>query len=154
MFSREALFAKNKAEWDARYADLNDRELQLGSSFDWTSEFVSPNGLNTTSWGTTAVVEELEYAGRHCCRLRYAYGSNPAGLRDLTKRVIQGMEIRAETRDWDLSGEGERILEPDTMMIHSESTWRKGRTAIGMPGIGNAKVEFEETRNWVYKYEL
>jgi hypothetical protein len=43
MFSREALFAKNKAEWDARYADLNGRELNWGSSFDWTSQFVSPN---------------------------------------------------------------------------------------------------------------
>ena len=44
MFTREALLAKSKAEWDARYADLIGRELRVGDSFDWTSEFQSPNG--------------------------------------------------------------------------------------------------------------
>jgi hypothetical protein len=152
MFSREALFARNKAEWDARYADLNGRELNWGSSFDWTSQFVSPNGMNATFWGTTVLMEEVEDGGRHCCKLRYAYGSNPAGLRELTDRLIKSMEIRSEMSRWELAGEGERTVEPDTMMIHSESLWRKGTMAVMMPGIGRTAMDFEETTTWASTY--
>jgi hypothetical protein len=152
MFSKEALFAKNKAEWDGRYADLHGRELAWGGSFDWHGEFESPNGLSMKFWGTTVLAEELEVAGRHCARLRYAYGSNPEGVKALTDRLLRGMEIRGETADWELSGEGERIVEPETMMIHSETTTRKGTIRFDLPGIGSTAAAFEEMRSWTYAY--
>ena len=153
MFSKEALFAKNKAEWDGRYADLAGRELQWGSSFDWTSEFISPNGVSATCWGTTALIEELECAGRKCCRLRYAYGSNPEGVRAITERLINAMDIRATLSPWELAGEGERVVEADTMLIHSERLWRTADMALMMPGIGRGISRFEESRTWAYTYE-
>jgi hypothetical protein len=115
--------------------------------------FCIPQSAERYIWSTTALIEDLEYAGRHCCT-RYAYGSNPAGLRELTNRLINGMEIRAERSGWELSGEGERILELETMMIHSETLWRKGSTAVVMPGIGSTAMDFQETQNWAYNHEV
>jgi hypothetical protein len=59
LFSKEALFARNKAEWDGRYADLVGRDLDWGDSFDWTGEFVLPTGLKAKFLGTTALIDEL-----------------------------------------------------------------------------------------------
>jgi hypothetical protein len=153
LFSKEALFAKNKAEWDGRYADLVGRELEWGDSFHWTSEFMSPAGIYATYQGTTVVAEVFEREHRQCCRLRYAYGSKLEGASKLVERLFEGLDVRGEMKEWDLAGAGERIVEPATMMIHSEETWRSGKAMLTFNAVSGL-TRFDETRTWIYEYGI
>lgn len=99
----ESVLAREKAEWKSRIGDYSGKTFEIGSS--WTAEapLALPSGGEVQLRTHTVLAERVKCGGdRDCVRLRFRYESDaPPGTPKVT-------------------GTGERVIAPSTMLIYSE----------------------------------
>lgn len=96
-FAPESILAREKVEWDARIGDYTGKTFELGSSWVTEAPLALPSG-GEVQLRTRTELERTKCGDRDCVRLRFRYDSD-------TPRI---------------TGTGERIIDPSTMLIYSE----------------------------------
>lgn len=150
LVNEEAMVAKERAEWAGRIGDFAGQSFELGSS--WTSEapFALPTGEEIQFYTRTEIAEKARCGDKDCVRIRFRYDTDASAL---GAKVGQSMnEISKEAggpevqiKKMTITGGGERLIDPATMLIHSETLER----TTNMEGMGVST----EKREYTFDYQ-
>lgn len=121
----QAMDKRERAEWNGRIGDFAAGAMRIGQTVTATSDFVMPTGQALKYETAITLVERVKHAGRDCVRIKFEYRTTDAG------------PIK-------VSGGGERVIEPATLLIHSEELTR----VMDMGPMGKQT----ETRKYSYEY--
>jgi hypothetical protein len=151
MLSPEALLARAKGEWDARVSGYDGAEIAVGETLTGQEAFPLPNGGSVTYYNVLRL-EELVPCGEHnCARFVFKYDTDSEGLRQMLGDAFEPMpEVAIEGVS--VTGGGERIIDPDTLLVHSEVNERTITFAGTFPGQPDASGSRYEKREYSYDY--
>lgn len=97
----ESILEREKAEWKSRIGDYTGKTFEIGSSWTTEAPLALPSG-GEVQLRTHTTLERATCGDRDCVRLRFRYDSD-------TPKV---------------TGKGERVIDPSTMLIYSDWTER------------------------------
>ena len=93
-----------------------------------------------------------------CVQINFSYSSEPGSLNPAFGRLMAGLSRVAglpasiQIDDIGITGEGQRLVDPDTMLIDSETLNRTTRIRMRLPGRGSGTATFTETREYRFDY--
>jgi len=154
----ETLRNRDAAEWNERIGDFIGKMIRLGDSWAGVDSFPLPNGETIAYYSLTRFPEQVKCGNRDCLRLQFDYNSDASALsklvnRDLAKLLGQPAESLPPTSSAaKISGFGERLVDPHTMLIYSETVERTLTAKTTMPGQGDVDMTQTERREYKYDY--
>lgn len=153
--NEEAMVAREKAEWAGRIGDFSGNTLELGSSWTSASPFDLPSGEQIRFYTRTDVVGKERCGARDCVRIRFRYDTDASALGAVAQKMVREVAAAAGApRDsteavkvgrMGLSGGGERLVDPATLLVHAETLER----TITMEGGATVR----ETREYSFEFE-
>lgn len=152
MLTPEVLLNRMRVEWSGRIADFAGAELEVGETITSESDFPLPYG-GTIRYFNAVRLEELVPCGeKQCAKIVYSYDTDADALSDFVGRTLEGTGGPAPS-DARVSGGGSRVIDPDTLLIHSETQ----RRTIVMQVTSRQRdrtftIRREETREYTYDY--
>ena len=153
LFNAESLRKRDLAEWKDRVEQFAGRTVRIGEA--WTSRENVPltGGGRVVAHVATLFAGWKECPGGRCLQIRYFYDSDPAKLVERVNRVSEGAlketpAASAESSKAVLHGEGERVVNPDTLRIASEKTTRTLRADVPIAGKSAQPIEVVETSEY------
>lgn len=157
VLNEETMINKAKAEWNGRIGDFLGEDAGVGSSWAGISEYELPNGGAIKYYSATKVADTVECGKFECVRIEFSYTTDKDELsrflKNTTKNIVEGLaEIEMDVNVVELSGGGERIIEPSTMRIHSEKIDRVMKMQIQAPGQGQQEAVVEESSEFTFEY--
>lgn len=96
-FDQESILAREKVEWSSRIGDFTGKTFEIGSSWTTEAPLALPSG-GEVQLRTHTTLERATCGDGDCVRLQFRYESDAPKV----------------------SGTGERVIDPSTMLIHSE----------------------------------
>lgn len=159
LLNEEALVNKETAEWNGRIGDFAGAQVSIGDVFTSVSEFPLPTG-ESVKYYTATKIEEKAHCGNHnCVKIAFSYNSNPEALKEFVGDAIQDIAQSAGKSDVNFSlsqveitGEGERLIDPTTMLIYSELIKRNMQMEMEVPGQGKLPTTQIEERKYIFEY--
>lgn len=123
--NEEGMVAREKAEWAGRIGDFSGNTLELGASWTATSPFDLPSGEQIQFYTRTDLVGKEKCGARDCVRIRFRYDTDAAALGAVAGKVVQEVAgATVKVGKMGLSGSGERLVDPDTLLVHAETLER------------------------------
>ncbi|MFC2129832.1 hypothetical protein ACFLSQ_00200 [Bacteroidota bacterium] len=157
--NEEAMINKAKAEWNARISDFAGQSVQIGNMFSGEGKFPLPNGEKLTFFSVVKVADTVEFEGRKCVKIEFKNSSTPE---DLALFMGYSVEETSQIFNFDanhglrtsiiLNGHGERIIDPNTMLIYSEKTFRRVEMKTEEMGDESKTITTLETKEYIYEY--
>ncbi|HWM93254.1 MAG TPA: hypothetical protein VN493_21000 [Thermoanaerobaculia bacterium] len=136
--------------WAGRISDFTGQSFELGSS--WTAEvpFALPSGEEIQFYTRTEIAEKVRCGDKDCVRIRFRYDSDASAMgakigqsvSEIAKGV-GGPEVQIKKMTF--TGGGERLIDPATMLIYSETLER----TMNMEGMGIST----EKREYTFDYQ-
>ncbi|MBE7557447.1 hypothetical protein HS125_00275 [bacterium] len=115
---REENYRRERREaWDQRYGRMVGKRGKLGDSWRVSDEYLLPGDRRLVFHITTKLVEKLRCADHDCVRLEFFYHSTPEP-RSATWEIP--FIPPTQVKESEITGWGERILDPSTMLIYLE----------------------------------
>lgn len=107
----ESYIGPLREDWEIRYGQLLGRRLAPGDSWRKPDEYLLPAGNTLVFYLSTRVAEKVRVEGRDCLRLEFFYHSAPEpATPDLSAPITRS----------EIFGGGERIVDPDTLLLYGE----------------------------------
>lgn len=160
LLSEEAMVNRAAAEWDGRISSFVGRRGRIGENGATTSQFDLPAGGAVTFYTATTLAEALKVGGRDCVRIRFAYNTDPAALQqtlgktldELAKAIGDAAGKVPTVSGVEIVGSGERVIDPATMLIYSESLTRTIKMRMESPGQEAVWTTMQEKREYSFTY--
>ncbi len=165
LLNEAALAARDKAEWNARYADFAEGTFKIGAVVDAKTPYQLPNGEKIEYTIRTRLPGWTDCPAGRCVRIEQVFESDAQALARLVdgfvNNVAAGVSGTATTRPplpkagptVRISGSMTRIIDPKTMLIYSERMERTVTMPFQIPGQGQVASEQKELRVYTYSYE-
>jgi len=122
----QELSSKAAAEWESRIEGLVGTEAHLGDAWVDAREYPLPTGGKAVYYVRTKIESTQPCGNQECVKIVFRYATEAADLETegRTGGRNPSAKLSPDPRKAGLKirGFGTRILEPDTMMIHSESS--------------------------------
>lgn len=156
------LVAQQKAEWNARYADFSGGTFKVGDVLEVQAPQRLPNGETIHYTIRTRFPGWEPCPAGTCIRVVQVYESDAAALAALTEGVVGNvaraasapqMAPRVERSGARITGSLSRLIDPKTMLIHSEQVKRTISLQVQAPGQAPMPTVQEESRTYTYRYE-
>ncbi|MDO8586295.1 MAG: hypothetical protein Q7T82_04585 [Armatimonadota bacterium] len=153
----EGLIAKNITEWNGRIADFVGRKAKVGDVWATTSEAGSPLSGSMPMPTKIKFVGMMKYRRKDCVRISYrnsaGSGSMQQYLQDIMDRTSASSgNPRSRVLRVQVAAQGERLIDPATMLIYTESLTRTFNVTTQTPGQKNTTVSSVEKRQDRYDY--
>lgn len=159
ILNEEALVNKEVAEWNGQIGGLIGRTARLGEAWTSSDDYALPSGEVIRFYTVNRFAEWVKHGARDYVRMVFYYDSDPEGLRGfLDETVGEMMEAAGVTGEKPqfsgvkLVGEGERLIDPATMLMHSETVSRTITFESDTPGLGRTTTVVFETREITFDY--
>lgn len=158
LLSEEALVNKAKTEWSGRIEDFSDATVKIGDVFTASLPFLLPTGESITYYTVIKIAGQEKCGTRTCLKIETAYNSKPEALAKFAGKVIDKIMSEAKSKERvavsgaEINGEVERLIDPETMLIYSETINRTIKMQVEIPGQGKANTVSEEKRVYSYEY--
>lgn len=158
VLNAEAMVAREKEEWSGRISSFSGGTYEIGSKWTTESPFALPDGETITFYTVTELVGQEKCGDRDCVRIRFRYDTDASALGKLAGEVAsdaakavgsEGGEIKMSKSK--ITGAGERVIDPATMLIYSESLERTMQMEMATPG-GMVPVTQSEKREYTFDY--
>jgi hypothetical protein len=163
LLNEAALVGRERAEWNARYADFAGGKFKIGDSIDLQAPQPLPSGETLTYTIRTAFPRWEPCPAGSCVRIEQVYESDAAALARLATSITQKVAAAASappslapefTKTGPrLSGSLSRLIDPRTMLIHSERVERTLTFQMNVPGKGPTPVVQHEVRSYTHTYD-
>lgn len=157
--NEEAMINKAKAEWNARISEFSGNSFHLGDMLSAQGKFPLPNGEVLTFFSVIKIADTLEFMGNQCIKITFHNSSNPEELASILgyspedlKEVFDvdaNSDISTQIK---LSGDGYRIIDPKTMLIYEEKTFRCVEMKDELIGNESKIITTFETKEYEYQY--
>jgi hypothetical protein len=159
VFSEEALITKEKAEWNGRIGSFVGRKARIGDVWTSTDRYNLPTGGSIEFYSATKIAGKAKYRGRDCVRVQFAYNSDAGALKSFTGKILKDLArsmkaatVRLGAGSASITGGGERLIDPATMLIYSETLTRTIKLPMVVPGQGTLPATVQEKRAYRFDY--
>ncbi|ROL61644.1 hypothetical protein D9V86_04740 [Bacteroidetes/Chlorobi group bacterium ChocPot_Mid] len=157
--NEEAMINKAKAEWNARISEFSGNTFHLGDMLSAQGKFPLPNGEVLTFFSVIKIADTLEFMGNKCIKITFHNSSSPEELasilgysQDDLKEVFDVNANSDISTQIKLSGDGYRIIDPETMLIFEEKTFRCVEMKDEQIGNESKIITTLETKEYEYQY--
>lgn len=145
--------AAEEEEWAERVAALVGHEAAAGDRWEESLECRLPTGGGLTVTREVAFEGWEECGTEQCARLVYSDRGGGTDWSSPLERAINGFARtlcpnarRIEVLEVAVSGEGERLVEPATLVTYRDSSERRFELRVRLDGGEEREVAREETR--------
>lgn len=154
---KKAATAQEITEWNGRVADFVGRSAKIGDTWveDQTAEL--PYGMITYNT-TTKIAERVRKGKVDCVRIAFTYTTDAEGTQKFMQAMMDSLAESAapgkapKIVDVKISGGGERLVDPKTMLIYSETNDRTVTMILDDPDEGRLEVRMPEKKEYTYQY--
>lgn len=159
LINERVLVQREKAEWNARYAEFAGGKFRIGEVIDTEAPQALPTGETLRYAVRTSFPRWESCPAGHCVRVEQIYESDASALAQLATRVTgqimaeAAQPAPAATASARLSGSLSRLIDPQTMLIYSEQVRRTLTMRVPLPDQGLVPMVQEEVRTYTYSYE-
>lgn len=129
IFNEQTFTEGEMGQWNSRIGSLMGRTVSVGKSWEGTEEYPLPTGGKTILHTTTDVLAQVPCGQGNCLKLRTTYRSGNS----------------AEVQ---VSGQGIRLIDPATMLIHSEAITRTMKIRDKTPGQSREPMTITEKKEY------
>jgi hypothetical protein len=149
----KVLVEKETSSWRARIGDAIGLPAEPGTG--WVSEGVTPlpDGRQARYYVVTVFTGWQQQGGRRLARLKFTFGTDAGRLQSLADDLARDtVRLRSRPRPLDtltgfsISGSGERLVDPETMIVHSERSSRTIQIPLRGPKGQEMPVVLQENR--------
>lgn len=157
MLNEEAFRQKTVGEWQGRIGQFVGAEVEIGDVWATVDEMPLPTGESMAFYSLTKFAEQVKFDGADCVRIQFSYNTDADELKafmgnlweDLADMV--GTEDLPGVSDSKIVGDGERIIDPTTMLIYSETGHRTWKTTVNISGRGTVEMVMTDEREYGYE---
>jgi|GEM_PF-4298044 len=157
--NEEAMISKAKADWNARISEFSGNSFHVGDMLSAQGKFSLPNGEVLTFFSVIKIADTVDYMGEKCVKILFRNSSIPEelasfmGYHEEEMKDIFDINANAElTTQIKLSGDGERIINPATMLIYGEKTYRCVEMKDEDMGSESKIITTLESKEYTYIY--
>ena len=162
------LVAREKEEWDARYAEFADRTFTIGGVSDDRASYSLPSGEQIEYWMRTTVPNHETCPAGNCVRIDFSYESDAAEVAKWANPPASSIGHAAahpSAKDGSapvgtdpahparITGHASRLIDPATMRIYAETFDRTITSTLTAPGQAPIEVSRHEQHTYDYRYE-
>lgn len=159
LLNEEMLVKAETAEWNGRVGDFAGAVVNVGDVFHSEEAIPLPVGGTANYHSITKIIGTTPCGDKECVRVGFSYNSNPEELAefmgDFYSDFIAGMDStlpEAAFSDVQIAGHGDRLVDPATMLIMSESSTRTMTMQMQMAGQEPTYTTVTEDREYTYEY--
>ncbi len=159
LLGEQNLAANAAHEWDARIGSFSGSEARPGEVRSGSQRMPVPGGGAATFLTTTRIDGLVMCGTGSCARISFAFSSSDPEITAMIGKVTGDLwrmtrsGTTPQVQDLRIEGEGERLIDPDTMLIHSERVDRMTTVRLTAPS-GAATGTIRETREYSYEYSV
>jgi hypothetical protein len=142
----QELSSKAAAEWESRMEGLVGTDSRLGDAWIDAREYHLPTGETVVYYARTKIESKQPCGGRDCVKIVFRYSTEAGDLeapgQTVTRKPSALLDKDEARPGLKIRGFGSRVLEPDTMMIHSEISQKIIEVAApeAVPGMPSMKI--------------
>jgi hypothetical protein len=159
MINEEMLVNKEIMEWEARIGDFIGLTKEIGDIMEVNDEMQLPNGISLPFTSKTKFADMADCGDQRCVKIEFAYDSDASKLAGFAEnslnKFLEGLESDTTDiglSDASISGWGERLVDPETMLIYSETNERVMNITADIPGMGKIQNITREKREYTFQY--
>jgi hypothetical protein len=154
-FTKEALLAAARAEWEVRVEDLIGRSAAPGSAWVVEDSYLLVNGDLVAYYTAMKVAGAETIAGHDCVRIEYRSGCDPDQFREFLGESYASATAGKHALPGDVmvSGSGSRLVDPMTLLCYGEELDRRFDSVIvTIPDRGEMPISLRQTKSYRYDY--
>ena len=156
LFNEDSLVQRERAEWQGRYGGFVGKSAEIGDVWRGQDDYTLPTGGTAKFYSATTFDSLVDCGGKKCVLVKFAYNSSSEDLAKLIGEVAGGLAQAAGadsgvvqlTSGVEITGSGERIVDPSTMLIHSEKIKRTIKLEMDISGQGPQPATMHEIREY------
>ncbi len=156
----EAMSKKTKAEWNAKIAAFAGQTVKIGDAFTGSGIFPIPNGERLTFFSVVKIADTVRKNGEKLVKITYKNSSNPDSIAAFMNSTVEDIKSMFNfdanddlTTNISLDGGGERLIDPDTMLIYSEKSERVVEIESEVIGEKSKTNKTVERKEYIYDYK-
>lgn len=157
LLSEETFINRVAQEWDARIGSYVGMEAEIGDVWAGVEETPLPMGGMMAFYSVTKLAEQVKFDDVDCVRLEFSFNTDAEELKnfmgDMSEDLAEmaGMEAVPSVSNTKIVGKGERIIDPATMLIYSETVERTIKMMMAVPGQGEVEMTSVDKREYGYE---
>ena len=157
LLSEETFINRAAQEWDARIGSFVGVGAEIGDVWSGVEETPTPMGGTMTFYSVTKLAEQVKFDGVDCVRLEFSFNSDAEELKNFMGDMwedlaeMADMEAAPSVSNTKIAGKGERIIDPATMLIYSETVERTTKMMMAVPGRGEVEMTSVDKREYGYE---
>ncbi|MFA5260539.1 MAG: hypothetical protein WC450_04860 [Candidatus Omnitrophota bacterium] len=143
----QELSSRAASEWESRLEGLVGKDFHPGDSWVDAREFQLPTGEKVAYYVRTKIENKQPCGERNCVKIAFRYSTQAIDLEipeqtGPPKAAPSLVAPDQEKPGLQIRGFGARVLEPDTMMIHSENSQKivEVVSTAASPGMPSMKI--------------
>jgi hypothetical protein len=147
----EAMIRRERGEWYQRVGRFSGRKARIGDVWAGTDELELASGRTVPHYTFTRFVETVRHQGRECVRIQSWYASNLEAVQRMLGMTMtqvlalaSGSNVRVPASDTWIAGEGERLVDPATLLCYRERLHRTAKLEVDLPFFGRTSRLTEE----------
>ena len=147
-------------EYNSRTGSLIGLKADIGDAFLSESRFSTGVGNETIFYTATMLAEKLKFDGKDCIKLVYNYNSDLDSLKESVGKTVNTLvetvadsEMEAELHNIEITGNGERIIDPSTLLSYSEQSTKTIKMEISFAGMETIESTVVEAREYTFEYK-
>ncbi len=150
-----------KDDWLDRVTAYTGKTAKIGELWKSQEKMPAYSG-NLTVNMRTRFVERVSKGGHDCVLLRFHYATDPnavkAEIKDAFNDVMTMMNLPSSIKlpkivAAELSGDGERVIDPETMLVYSETQTLSFTMVMDIPGMGRKGYTTDSKEDYSYEYQ-
>ena len=157
VLSEETFINRTTQEWDARIGSYVGMEAEIGDVWAGVDETPLPMGGTMAFYSVTKFAEQVKFNDVDCVRLEFSFNTDAEELKDFMGDMwedlaeMADMEAAPSVSNTKIAGKGERIIDPATMLIYSETVERTIKMTMAVPGQGEVEMTSVDKREYGYE---
>lgn len=149
-----SLSRKAVAEWNGRIGDFAGIKKEVGDAWAWTEGVPLPTGATAPMDAAVKIEERLQRGPRVLVRLRFSYDSDAEALSEFVGATVEELGLKPKqpgTQELVVKGAGERLIDPSTLLIYSETSERRMEMDMRV-GREQVKGVVYEKKDYAYEF--
>jgi len=152
--SDEGVLAAARSDWNRRVLSYVGVPAQVGEAWVDVEEFTLPSGGTVDYYSAHRVAGVEDVAGVRCLRVEFTNSRDPAALRPFlgpnAEALLTGKPPLPGSDT--LSGSGNRVVDPTTLLCYGEEVDQKVTTTVAVPGNPSVPVTIDQRKTYDYDY--
>ncbi|MEW6203384.1 MAG: hypothetical protein AB1546_15500 [bacterium] len=155
----QVLVGKDMAEWNSKIGYFIGLTPAVGDMWIMVEQYPMPTGEMIYYYSALKFVEKVKCGGSECIKITFDYNTSAETLAEqveMTKeKIVESAGLAGDlvnVADVAIEGEGERLIDPATMLIYSETITRTVKMDMEIPGKGTVRGIKREKREYSYDY--